>query len=162
MPLVDQPFATTFAFARGRAADYLDAAGAPATAPVDVPRFDHDGTGAPLGLLLEGRPEFARADLLSVLDGDWNTPEGTVLHEYAVGGQIERRAWYAPINARATVNACLRVKGHHRRIAYVPVYLKNRGGFVRWRHADYALGGVVAVDAGVVLAVADNQLLLEG
>lgn len=163
MPLVDQPFADTFDFARSRTAPYLDATGAAQVAAVDAPRLDHDEDGAPRGLLVEGRPQFSAADQARVVEGDWAIPGGTVLHEIeTVAGVVERRAWYAPADPRGTVNACLNAKGRHRRIAYVPGYLPNRGGFVRWRNLFWNLGAIVLSEPGVAIAVDDNKLLLEG
>ncbi len=162
MPLVDQPFAETFTFARARAADYVDAAGAGATAAINVPRFDHDEAGAPRGLLVEGRPQFA-ADQLLVVAGDWSAPGGTVLHEFETpAGEIRRRAFYAGADPRVAVNACLNAKGRHRRLAYVPGHLSNRGGYVRWRNLFWSLAGVMMAEAGVALGARADVPLLEG
>lgn len=162
MPLVDQPFAATFTFARARTAAYVDAAGAVQVAAIDAARFDHDLAGAPRGVLIEGRPQYSAADRLQVVDGDWAVPGGTVLHEIETAAGVERRAWYAPTAPRATVNACLNAKGRHRRLAYVPTYLPNRGGFVRWRDRFWSLGALVLVEPGVTVGVQTNIHLLEG
>ena len=106
MPLVDQPFADTFAFSRGDTGAYRAAGGVEQAAGVNVPRFDHDADGAPLGLLVEGRPLRWSPDRLSVQDGDWAVLRGTVLHEFVPpGGTVERRAWYAPLEPVAAVDA---------------------------------------------------------
>ena len=163
MPLVDQPFEDTFDFNRDRTAPYVDADGVAQVAAIDVPRFDHDEGGSPRGIFVEGRPQFSAADKLQVVAGDWATPGGTILHEIETpAGVIERRAWYAPSDPRGTANACLNTKGRHRRIAYVPGYLPNRGGFVRWRNLFWSLGSIVLSEPGVAIAVDDNKLLLEG
>lgn len=163
MPLVDQPFADTFTFSRARAADYLDPDGETATAAVDVPRFDHDDAGAPRGLLIEGRPQYDAADRLSVADGDWVTARGTVLHEIETpAGVVERRAWYSAADPVSLVAGCLNAKGRHRRIAFVPGHLRNRGGFVRWRNQHWNLGAVLLAEAGVLLAAEAGVALLEG
>lgn len=163
MPLVDLSFAATFVFTRAREAAYVDSAGAVATAAVDTPRFDHTGEAEPRGLLIEGRPQTGAPDRLTVIDGDWAEPGGTVLHEYeTLAGETRRRAIYAPDDPRSAVDGCLNAKGRHRRIAYVPGYLRNRGGFVRWRDLFWTLGGVVLADAGVALAPITDKPLLEG
>lgn len=162
MPLVDQPFADTFTFSRSRTADYIDATGAPAVALINAARFDHDVSGQPRGLVVEGRPQFSAADRLQVIDGDWAVPGGTVLHEIETAAGIERRAWYAPADPEGTVNACLNAKGRHRRLAYVATYLPNRGGFVRWRDRFWTLGGVVLAGPGVAIGIDDIKMLLEG
>lgn len=163
MPLVDQPFADTFAFSRARASAYVDAAGDPAEAAVDVPRFDHALDGTPRGLLIEGRPQFGAADRLTVVDGDWAQPGGTVLHEYETpAGEVRRRAIYAPDDPSSAVDGCLNAKGRHRRIAYVPGFLKNRGGRVRWRDLLWDLPGLVFAEAGVALTPITDKPLLEG
>ena len=163
MPLVDQPFGDTFTFVRDRAAECRDATGAVVEVAADAPRFDHTAEGQPRGLLVEGRPQFAAADRLEVIDGDWAVAGGTILHEFETpAAVIERRAWYAPDDPLGAVRACLNAKGHHRRIAYVAGYLPNRGGFVRWRDLFWNLGGVVLADAGVALAPITDTPLLEG
>jgi hypothetical protein len=163
MSFVDQPFADTFDFARARVAALRGPDGLPATAAIDAPRFDHDAEGSPRGLLVEGRPEFGAADRLTVKAGAWETARGTVLHEYeAPDGEVRRRAWYARTDPRAIVDACLGVKGRHRLVAYVPGHLKNRGGEVRWRDRLWALGAMILVDAGELLAPVDDTPFIEG
>lgn len=166
MALVDQPFADTFDFVRGRVAPYRDAAGTLASAPADVPRFDHDPDGGPLGLLVEGRPQTPFADKCVAKDGDWyaGLTASTVLHAFAAeDGLVSRRAWYAgPQGPRAIISGCLNAKGWHRMIAVVPGHLPNRGGEVRWRNAFWSLGGVVLVQPGTVLAAGPVAMLLEG
>lgn len=163
MPLVDQPFADTFTFSRGCRARYRDATGQSLVASLDQPRLDHNGSGEPLGLLVEGFGMTVAADRLEAIAGDWTAQHGTVLHELLdETGQLQRRALYAPRHPRAALNACLNMVGWHRRIAYVPIYLKNRGGFVRWRNAHWTLGGALAAEEGVLLAATDSVPILEG
>lgn len=163
MPLVDQPFADTFAFTRARAAAYVDAAGDPAEAAINVPRLDHDDAGTPRGLLVEGRPQFGDADKITVETGDWISAQGTVLHEIETpAGVVERRAWYSESDPAGLINGCLNAKGWHRRIAFVPRHLSNRGGFVRWRNQHWTLGGVLLVETGNAVAAEPAILLLEG
>lgn len=163
MPLVDQPFADTFVFSRGDRGSYRDAGGVERLARIDVPRFDHDPDGAPLGLLVEGHPLRWSPDRLSVQDGDWAVTRGTVLHEFATpAGVIERRAWYAPLDPVAAVDACLSIAAHHREIAYLPALLRNRGGYVRWGRRDWSLGGLILAEANVALVETAALILLEG
>lgn len=163
MPLVDQPFADTFSFVRGWTASYLDQAGEAAVAAANVPRFDHDASGAPRGLLLEGSPERWHPDRLQVEDGDWAVAGGTVLHIFETpAGETRQNAWYAKADPKSAVDACLSAKGRHQLIAYVPGYLRNRGGYVRWRRRDYALGGILLSEPGIAIGAADNIPLLEG
>lgn len=163
MPLVDQPFAETFDFARDREGVYRDAAGALVTAAVDAPRFDYGPDGRPLGLLIEGRPEFGQADRVEVVAGDWAVLKGTVLHAYRDdAGVDQRRAWYSSTDPVATVNGCLNLKGHAGAIAYVPTYLPNRGGYVLWRGEMWELGGIVTAEDGVAIGLTSTIMMLEG
>lgn len=165
MPLIDQPFAQTFAFSRGKTAAHRGPDGVEKTARRHVPRFDHDEDGAPLGLLIEGRPGTFFPDRIHVAEGDWMQPRGTVLHEWTdPTGVLRRDAWYAPFDPRSAVDAALNVKGHARRIAYVAGYLRNRGGFVRWKRLDWQLGGLVASESAVMIAAdtAGDEPILEG
>lgn len=163
MPLVDQPFADTFVFSRGDRGAYRDADGVDRIARMDVPRFDHDADGAALGLLVEGRPLRWSPDRLSIQDGDWAEPRGTVLHEFATpDGTVKRRAWYAPTDPAAAVDACLSIAAHHREIAYLPTLLRNRGGYVRWGRRDWSLGGLILAEANVALVQTAALILLEG
>lgn len=163
MNLVERPFDVTFAFARGRQAQHRDATGELVRATRNAPRFDHDEAGAPRGLLIEGRPESWTPDRLRVRAGDWATGPGTVLHAMeAPDGALRFTAWYCVHDPVAAVNACLRLKGRHRLIAYVPGFLKNRDGAVYWRRQLYALGGVLETEPGVILATTNERLVLEG
>lgn len=163
MPLVDQPFADTFSFARLRIAAYVDAAGDAASAAKNAPRFDHDVDGAPRGLLIEGRPDHWRPDRLQVEDGDWAVPGGTVLHIFETPqGETRQTAWYAQTDPKGAVDACLGAKGRHQLIAYVPGYLRNRGGYVRWRRRTFDLGGILLSEPGIAIGAADTIHLLEG
>ena len=163
MNLVDLPFAQTFDFTRRRPAACLGPDGQEVTLGRDLPRFDHDAAGVPRGLRVDGRPSTWWPDLLKVKAGDWAQPRGTVLHAYETfAGERVNSAWYAPTDPKAAVDACLKRAGRHRRIAYVPTFLRNRGGFVRWRQTDWRLGGLVSPDDGAVLAVDDDLILLEG
>lgn len=163
MPLVDQPFADTFGFSRGDRGSYRDADGVVRRAATDVPRFDHDEAGVAKGLLVEGSPLRWHADRVSVRSGDWATVPGTVLHIFETPeGEVRQNAWYAMTDPKGAVDACLGAKGRHRLIAFVPGYLRNRGGYVRWGRRDYALGGILLSEPGVAIGAADTIPLLEG
>lgn len=164
---VDLSFGETFAFTRGRAASYRNAAGERVAAAMDTPRFDHHRDGTPRGLLVEGRPATRHADRCVALDGEWSTANvrTTVLHEYETPtGGLRRRAWYADAaGPLAVIEACLNIKGWHRSLAVVPGHLVNRDGEVRWRDRFYQLGGLINAAPGVLLAAdSENHLLIEG
>lgn len=163
MSFVDQPFGDTFDFSRARTAPVRGPDGALTEAAIDAPRFDHTAGGAARGLLVEGRPQTGQADLLTVKTGDWTVARGTVLHEYETPeGELRRRAWYARSDPRSTVNACLAAKGRHRRIAYVPGHLPNRGGEVRWRDRFWRLGAALSAGPGEVVGAIPDVPLIEG
>lgn len=163
MPLVDQPFEATFVFARARRAPCRNAAGRQVLIPAHQPRFDHDRSGRPLGLLVEGRPATRRPDVLTVRAGDWAVDSGTVLHELETpAGALERTAWFARRDPRPVVDACLSRPGRHRRIVYLPGYLKNRDGQVRWRNLDWTLGGVLLARTGEAFSPGAGHLLIQG
>lgn len=169
MPLlVDLTFAETFTFQRTRLADYIDAAGEPATATYNEPRFDHSAEGLPRGLLVESAWPPSESDVCRIQRLDWDgltADRGTVLHEYeTAAGSIRRRAWYARRGEMADiVDVCLNTIAHHRLIAAVPVFLANRGGEVRWRDRFYELGGVLMADDVYGLAeAADTHPIIEG
>lgn len=163
MPLVDQPFGATFTFARKGSATYRAFNGAVVSVPTDVPRFDHDWAGRPLGLLIEGRPDRWRPDRLAIKPGDWAVPGGTVLHAVLDdAGEIQRSAWYSAQDPVEAVNACLRMIGRHQLIAYVPGYIRNQDGWVRWRRYRYRLGRIIQASAATAIGASANAPLLEG
>lgn len=114
-------FATAFAFARGVAATYVDASGVTQTAAVDVPRLDHAATGghALLGLLVQGRPEIARPDVLTIaLDDSALLPASppdryTVLHLWMQPDGTLRRDAHFTDDPRGAFEACVGKKGWH-------------------------------------------------
>lgn len=156
------PFADSFALTRDRFAAYRDAAGVLQLADPDAPRFDHSVAGEPLGLLVEGRPQTRLADRLTVQAGPWATGKITVLHAYTTpAGELRRRAAYVTEDHVAAVDGFLMVKGWHREVAVVAGFLANRGGFVRWRRIDWALGALVSAGPGAVVGVTPDIVLLE-
>lgn len=163
MPLVDETFEDTFEFSRARAADYREADGEIVEAPIDVPRFDHSEAGVPRGLLVDVTEDFTLPDVLRVRDGDWAEPPGTLLHEYEdQDGLIQNRAWYVYTDPLGVANVCLDLQARHRRIAFVPVLLPNRGGHVRWRSALWTLGSILITETAVAIGATADQPLLEG
>ena len=159
--LMDLP--ASFVFSRGRAAPYRSDTGQIVMAAADVPRFDHDAQGRPLGLLIEGRPQTRHADVLTCKPGAWETGKATVLHEFTTpAGELKRRACYVLDDHRATVDGFMNTKGWHRQIIVLPGHLKNIGGAVRWRRFDWVLSAILAIEPGVAVGVTPETLLLEG
>lgn len=157
MSLVGLSFAQTFAFARPRPAPVRGADGAVTIAAADIPRFDHDGAGARLGLLVDAGETLGQADRCRVLPGAWESAGfATVLHELLdPAGQLIRRALYSE-TPRAAVDALLSSAGHHRRIGAVPGYLRNLGGYVRYRELDWLLPAAIAATPAPARAIADE------
>jgi hypothetical protein len=163
--LVNRPFAHTFDFSRSIAAPYRNASGAVINAPIDTPRFDHSASGNRIGLLIARGAARGQHDALEVVGGDWEAlavsgGKATVLFGWAVGDVFNARAIYTS-RARATVNGCLMVSGHHRMIGVVPGHLPNLGsrpgyigGYVRFRNRDWPLG--LALDGGDGLLLGDQ------
>lgn len=154
--LGQESFDIAFHFSRPVTADARAANGEVATFPVNQPRFDHDAEGIPRGLLVETGPYFGAADRVRLdplmLPEDIVEQQVTIFHRFArAGGQEERRAWYS-VNAVATIDALLAASGHHLEIGLVAGYLRNRGGFVRYRRQSWILTGAIATVAGQVLS----------
>ncbi|UNU43619.1 hypothetical protein EAO27_13475 [Sphingopyxis sp. YF1] len=146
-----QHFAAWFDFGRPTAAPYRDAAGAIVTAAIDVPRFDHDAAGAPIGLLVEPGAELGQADRARLQVDAIGATIATVFHERRdADGTIVRRAWYSR-DPQATIDACLSQAGHHLRIGAIPGYRRNLGGFVRFRGIDWQLTELIAAGAGAAI-----------
>ena len=161
--LVGLSFAQTFTFSRADPAPVRDAAGMTVIAAPDVPRFDHDGAGLALGLLVEGGETVGQADRCLARAGDWEVAgEATVFHELVDGaGVLVRRALYS-LSVRATVNALLASGGHHRSIGAVAGYLRNQGGFVRFRDLDWELSHAIAADATRAIGDEAGRALVDG
>lgn len=169
-PLVDLTFGITFGFARPVPATARAVNGAIVTVAANAPRFDHDVTGRPLGLLVTPGPAFGQHDAVTAKPGDWEPQYATVLHHFDGGGWggdgPERRALFT-LRARDAVTACLGQAGHHREILVVPQYLTRHvdaagRGFVRWGALAWYLAGALGDDAGRAVADGGGRPLLEG
>lgn len=154
-------FDAWFDFTRPNAAPYRDAGGALVEAAIDAPRFDHDATGAPIGLLVETGAELGQADRVRLQPAAIGATEATVLHEWrAVDGTLQRRAWYSR-DPQATVDACLGQASHHVRIGVVPGFRPNLGGWCRYRGADWQLTDLLGTGIdGEALADEEGRALI--
>lgn len=168
-------FALAFTFSRSAPAPYRDAAGVEQVAAVNVPRFDHDETGRPLGLKVSrgaelGQEDRPRLDPL-ILPADLvESPdpaerEVTVFHHWlAEGAQAERRdAWYSR-NAVAAIDALGRQAGNHLAFGVVRGFVPNRGGEARLRAQSWTLAGylLASTATGRVLTDGANPLIVSG
>lgn len=164
-------FGIAFTFTRPVPAYYRDANGITLVAPIDVPRFDHDPVGKPLGLLIEGATYFGQADrpLLDplMLPEDITGQETTVFHATVdVAGEITRSAWYSR-NAPATINALLSGAGHHIEIGVILGFREKKGasdrtGYVRYRGHSWSLATLLSAGSGAVLADDAGRPLIGG
>jgi hypothetical protein len=159
--LFQQDFGVAFDFSRSEAAAYLDGEGEEQTAPIDAPRFDHDGDGAARGLLITPGSDLGTQDRIALdplmlpealVDGPrLSDLEATVFHAFVPLGAdpwvIERRAWYTR-DARATIDGLLSQAGHHLDIGVISGFRANLGGFVRLRGHVWTLAGVLLDQAG--------------
>lgn len=155
MPDLDQrDFDIAFSFARPTAAAYRNAQGTMASAPIDTPRFDHDGDGARLGLLIEPGAQLGQADRVTfdplMLPAELLRAQVTVLHAVDLGDSLIRRAWYSE-DAAATINALLKMAGHHQMIGVIAGFRERKGsrfeaGFIRYRHESWYLTRALAAD----------------
>lgn len=165
MNLVKRPFAETFTFARSVSADYRDASGAVATAPINAPRFDHTVDGTAKGLLVESGPSFGQHDALRTVAGWDAVDKGMVLHEYEHNGTVRRVAFYTQA-VKAMTDACLRSGGHHRELIVLDGWKRNRGGYVRFDGRNWFLGDAIAISPGPlpsdVLGAEPEKPLIEG
>lgn len=150
-------FASAFDFARSETASCRDAAGAEQLLGPDLPRFDHDEEGAPLGLLITAGADLGGGDRAALdplmLPEDLLTGTdraATVFHMFDPGTGPVRRAWYSR-NALATVNALLDQAGHHLAIGVVPGFRPREddggAGIVRYRGQAWTLPGLLGAPA---------------
>lgn len=165
-------FAATFSLQRASTAPVRNAAGAVVEAAANQPRFDHDASGAPRGLLIEAAQGEQAADILAMLpdrlpglpDGEAATVLHAVGHETATGWKVERRCWYSR-NALATVQALLRMAGHHVSIAIFPGFLPpvaGQGGpIVRYRGREWQTPARILADRNHYLEAARGLVLVE-
>lgn len=158
-------FDQVFAFGRPVPAQHRNAQGELVEAAPGQPRIDHDEAGAPLGLLIEEGPYHGAGDRLRVLAGEWEIAgPATVFHErLGADGAVERRAVYT-LDARKALDGLLAGAGHHRRVGAVSGFLRNRGGYVRYREADWALPDLLGPAEGVAFTDGEpaDRPLLEG
>ena len=160
-----------FAFARTEPGTYRDATGAVRTAPPGAPRLDHDAAGAPLGLLVAPGEDFGGGDRLTIdplmLPArffDFATPQAsdaTVFHHFNDGTGPVRRAWYSR-NARATIDALLRLAGHHLEIGAVAGHRPPEAGLVRYRGQGWLPPGIVLSGARGVEGAPPLPLIAAG
>lgn len=163
-------FDIAFAFTRPTAAAYRNGAGALVEAGIDAPRFDHLPDGTPRGLLVEpgeqlGLADSARLDPLMLAE-DLLSARVTVLHALDTGGGLVRRAWYSE-DAKATIDACLSIAGHHVSIGIIAGFRARQGsrfepGFVRYRRQSWSLTRVLAASSLAALGDEDGRPLIGG
>ena len=163
-------FDIAFAFTRPTAAAYRNPGGALVEAAIDAPRFDHLPDGTPRGLLVEtgdqlGQADDVRLDAL-MLPEDLLSARVTVLHALDMGAGLVRRAWYSE-DAKATIDACLSIAGHHVSIGVIAGYRARQGsrfepGFVRYRRQSWALTRVLAASSIAALGDEGGRPLIGG
>lgn len=163
--LVNLPFYNIFDFARPTAAPYRNRFGQTVNAVVNIARFDHDSDNTRRGLLIEAGAAAGAHDMVTVKPGDWEiSGKATVMFEYEDDSGIHRRAIYS-LNMRETVNACMNIVGHLRKIGAVTGYLANVGGdfegYVRYANADWFLGSAIDAGDGFVMSDADGRVMIE-
>lgn len=164
-------FDAAFAFTRPLASEYRDANGDNQSAAIDVPRFDHDEEGNPLGLLIEGGPWLGQADSALIdplmLPEDITGQEVTIFHMFAqTDGAIVRRAWYSR-DAIAMINGLLAGAGRHVSIGLIAGYRENKGqpgetGYVRYRGQSWGLATLISAGGDTVLADEADRPLIGG
>ena len=160
-------FASLFLFSRPRAAVGRNASGELVSYGPNVPRFDHDEAGMPLGLLIERGPFPGQGDRLELDRSQpwWETSDRwSILHAHrppAATGAIVRQVHYCDARtAPALVDACLAIAGHHVTIGAVPGTLEpNRRGEVRYAGHAWALAQLLALDRDVILSAAQRPVI---
>lgn len=161
-------FDIAFAFTRPTAAAYRNAAGAVVMAAVDGPRFDHLADGTRRGLLVQPGEQLGQADRTRLdplmLPEDLLSARVTVLHALDQGAGLVRRAWYS-MDAKATIDACLSIAGHHVSIGVIAGFRARQGsrfeaGFVRYRRQSWSLTRVLAASSIAALADEDGRPLI--
>jgi len=152
-------FAALFAFQRPSVAPYRKSDGTLSVAPADVPRFDHDAGGSPLGLLVEAGAEMGQHDSIALRAPVPIEGAATVFHEVANADGIQRRAHYT-LNATATVNACLAQVCHHRAIGAVAGFVAIRSGVVAYQGKRWTPPAIVTLADGKAITLANGFRLL--
>jgi len=182
-------FAIAFDFARSEAAAVRGPDGVLVTAPAGQPRFDHDATGRPRGLLVTpgaepgGQDRSAFDPLMlpaELTEGDNQTArEATVYHAFvpvaaslteggvsaATPEQFEagiiRRAFYTREAARL-IDTLIRSAGHHLVIGAHAGFAENRDGFARYRGKLWQLPQGLGNDGAALTSSADKPLITSG
>lgn len=154
-------FAATFDFARSAPANVRNRLGVMTTVAADVPRFDHDRAGKPIGLLVKAGADLGQRDRVKLKAPAVPNEAATVLHAIVVDGLLVRRAHYTMV-PNITIDALLRLAGRHQAIGAVPGFLPLRGNVIRFRGAEWQGPTIVTIAPGVAIAAADAVPLLGG
>jgi len=177
-------FGIAFDFARSEAAEVRGPDGALRTANPGEPRFDHDATGRPRGLLVTpgaepgGHDRSAFDPLMlpaELTEGeDLTRREATVYHAFvpvsagiedasadAFEAAIVRRAFYTRDAARL-IDTLMRSAGRHLMIGAHAGFAENRDGFARYRGKRWLLPVGVSADGGALASSADKPLITSG
>lgn len=155
-------FADVFSFGRPTSAPYTDATGRVLTAAPDQPRFDHVAGGLSAGLLVETGAALGQGDRVRAIGGSWAAlPTATILHDWTDPQGARTEAHYAT-DPLAMVNGCLAAVGHHRRIAVIPGYLRNYGGWVWALGQRWTLPPLIAAGNGAAIAAGTRRALIGG
>lgn len=153
-------FDIAFAFTRPTAAAYRNMGGALVTADPNSARFDHTLGGDPLGLLVQPGAQLGLSDRVRLdplmLPAHLLNGRVTILHALDIGEGVVRRAWYSE-NAKATIDSCLSIAGHHVSIGLIPGFRARRGlagepGFVRFRRLSWHLTRPIAASPTALLS----------
>jgi hypothetical protein len=177
-------FAIAFDFARSEAAAVRGPDGVLATAPADQPRFDHDATGRPRGLLVTAGEEPGGGDRAlfdplmlpaALTEGaDLSAREATVYHAFVpisanIGdanaevfeAAIVRRAFYTR-DASRLIDTLMRSAGRHVMIGAHAGFAENRDGFARYRGKRWLLPVGLAADGGALTSSGDKPIITSG
>jgi hypothetical protein len=155
-------FLETFVFSRPAAAPYRGPGGGRVIAPANTPRFDHDASGAALGVLVEPGAEPGQADRVRLAGPAMAAGAATVFHaRRSADGVILRRAHYT-LDASATIDACLTQVGHHCSIGAVAGFVAIRRGIIAYRGQRWAPPAVVTLPDGTTIGVDQARALLAG
>jgi hypothetical protein len=156
-------FPEWFDFARPTAAPHRNAAGALVMAAVDSPRFDYDGDGTSLGLLVEPGALLGQADRARLQTGAIGAGAVTLFHLWRRAGESANlhHAYYTR-DPEAMVNACLGQAGHHLQIGLIPGFRVNLGGYVRYRSADWQLARLLGDGSDTAIGDDVGRALLAG
>lgn len=153
-------FTDAFTFVRPNSASYTDAAGRVHVAAPNEPRFDYGAGGVAAGLLVDDGGELGQADQVRAIGGAWAALNAaTVLHEWSDVHGTHATAHYST-TPLAMVNGCLAAMGHHRRIAVIPGYLRNYGGWVWALGRRWNLPTLISAGNGAAIAAGARRALI--